>query len=76
MGKETIDKVPKVCYYGDMKYRMRDKRDRNQRLIRFAQEHPDYTHQAIANIFHLDRSRVSRILKAKSKKVRRIENEQ
>lgn len=41
---------------------MRDKKKRNERLIAFANEHPDYTHQAIAGIFHIDRSRVTRIL--------------
>jgi predicted transcriptional regulator len=47
-----------------MIYKMKDKRDRNERLRKFAREHPDYTHQALADIFHISRSRVSRILKA------------
>jgi len=52
-----------------MKFRLKDKRERNRRLVKFQEEHPDYTHQAIAGIFHLDRSRVSRILKAMRNKV-------
>ena len=45
-----------------MTYRMKDKRERDKRLIKFAEEHPDYTHKALAGIFHIDRSRVTRIL--------------
>jgi len=41
---------------------MKAKRDRNARLIRFHAKHPDYTHAAIAKVFHMDRSRVTRIL--------------
>lgn len=49
-------------------YRMKDKRERNDRLVRFASEHPNWTHSAIAGIFRMDRSTVSKILKrAKSK---------
>lgn len=42
--------------------RMRRTRERNQRLIKFSKEHPEYTHKALANIFHIDRTRVTRIL--------------
>ena len=42
--------------------KMREKRKRNGKLIAFAMAHPDYTHDAIGRIFHLDRSRVTRIL--------------
>ena len=38
------------------------KRERNERVIKFAETHPDWTHRAIAGIFRIDRSRVSRIL--------------
>lgn len=45
-----------------VKYRMRDKERRNQRIVEFTKRHPEYTHDAIAGIFHIDRSRVTRIL--------------
>jgi len=48
-----------------MKFKLKDKRDRNERLKKFAQEHPDYTQDAIARIFHISRSRVCRILQIK-----------
>ncbi|KKL99206.1 hypothetical protein LCGC14_1816790 [marine sediment metagenome] len=47
-----------------MNYRMKDKKDRNARLVKFAKEHPDYTQEAIAKIFRIHRSRVSRILQS------------
>ena len=45
-------------------WKRRDKQLRNQRLIRFAEEHPEYTHKALGGIFHLSPSRITRILKA------------
>lgn len=66
-----LDKVLKVCYPSAIvSYRMRDKRERNKRLVKFAGEHPEFTHQALANIFHIHRSRVTRILKKKEGIVR------
>lgn len=44
------------------RYKLKDKRDRNRRLIEFKEKHPAFTHEAISKIFHMDRSRVSRIL--------------
>lgn len=41
---------------------MRDKRDRNERLRRFARANPELTQEELGEMFHLDRSRVSRIL--------------
>ena len=52
-----------------MKWRMKDKRERNQRLLKFREEHPDYTLTSIARIFHLHPSRVCRILKAMKSEV-------
>lgn len=46
-----------------MRYTIKAKRDRNERLRKFAREHPDWTQQAIANVFHIDRSRVSILLR-------------
>lgn len=57
----ALDKVLMSCYSCVMK-RM-EWENRNERLIEFAKTHPKWTHEAIANVFHISRPRVTRILK-------------
>lgn len=40
-----------------------DKQRRNEKLVKFAREHPEYTNKALGGIFHISPSRISRILK-------------
>jgi len=53
-----------VCYNSVMSltWKRIDKKRRNERLVKFAEEHPDYTNKALGGIFHLSQSRVCRIL--------------
>ena len=59
--KTPLDKVLAGCYPSVMK-RM-EWENRNKRLVEYAKAHPKWTHEAIAGVFHIDRSRVTRILK-------------
>ena len=43
-------------------FRMRDKRERNERLRHFAYANPELTQEELGEMFGIDRSRVSRIL--------------
>ena len=63
-----IDKVRGGCYDRAMRWKKSEKKKRNQKLLDFADKHPSYTQAAIAQIFHLSRSRVTRIL-ARERKI-------
>jgi len=43
------------------KWKLVDKQRRNESLVKFAEEHSDYTNKALGGIFHISPSRVSRI---------------
>ena len=49
------------------KYDALRKRERDNEIRKYAQEHPDYSHQEIADYFGLSRSNVTRILNSKQK---------
>jgi len=46
-----------------MTYKLRDKRDRNERLIKYHLERPDITMKSLGRIFRISESRVSQLLK-------------
>ena len=70
-----IDKMLEVCYCGAMGYK-RKMRERNERLLSFANAHPVYTHSAIGKIFHISRSRVTRILQKGNREKRDDQEEE
>jgi len=46
-----------------MSYKLRDKKDRNERLLKYRHEHPDITLKSLGRIFKIGESRVCQILK-------------
>ena len=47
-----------------MNYKQKDKRERNERLVKYHQEHPDITLRSLAKIFRISAVRVHQILKS------------
>ena len=51
-----------------MAYRLKEKRERNERLYEFWLAHQDWTLRSIANVFHISHPRVIQILHEEKKK--------
>jgi len=46
-----------------MLYKLKDKRERNERLVKYHQQHPDMTLRALAGLYRISTARIHQILK-------------